>query len=263
MTLEHLPYVPATLQWPRPSVCWPPALGIVHDMEAPEGPLTAENCAQFFARPNATGSTHLCCDENSTVRCVPDERKSAGAKGAPYIGRTVNDWALQIEHAGYARQSRAEWLDRSSLATMEQGARAFAVWSDVYVIPPFRLTDAQIRSGLHGLCGHGDVTRALRVSGGHTDPGFGFPWDVYLEMIRSFKEAEVWTPEEKQTLLDGAKASIAMNDRWNKDARTKLEEVWTNLMDRDDPDPGFRNGTVGAMVQRILYPETEVVAGPQ
>jgi len=253
--LTNYPYVPARLAWPRPAACWPPSLGVVHDMEAPEGPLTAENCARYFQSSAAQGSTHLCCDEDSTVRCVRDTEKSAGAKGYPYRGRSVNDWALQIEHAGYARQSRAEWLDRSSRRTMEQGARAFARWSDLYVIPPFRLTDAEIRSGMHGLCGHGDITRALKVGGGHTDPGFGFPWDVYLEMIRTFKEDEVWTPEEKARLLAGADASVRMDQRWNADARTKLEEVWTNLMDRDDPDPGFRKGTVGAMVQRILYPE--------
>jgi len=248
-------YLPARLQWPRSASCTPPSLGVVHDMEAPEGPLTAENCARFFAGPNARGSAHVCVDENSAVRSVHDDHISAGARGFPYRGRTVNDWALQVEHAGYARQSRAEWLDPSSFATMEIGATVFAEWSDLYIIPPFHLTDDEIRAGRHGLVGHGDVSRALNVGSGHTDPGAGFPWDVYLEMVRDLKEDEVWTPEEKARLLAGADASVAMNDRWNKDARTKLEEIWTNLMDRDDPDPGFRNGTVGAMVQRLLYPD--------
>jgi hypothetical protein len=232
-------------------------------MEAPEGPLTAENCARFFAGPTATGSTQVVVDENSAIRCVLDSEKAAGAKGSPYRAKTVNDWAVQIEHAGYARQSRAEWLDQSSMATMWQGARVFAGWSDLYVIPPYRLADDQIRAGMHGLCGHGDVSRALAVPHGHTDPGSGFPWDVYLEMIRSLKEDEVWTPDEKARLLAGADAAVALDKRWNPDARTKLEEVWTNLMDRDDPDPGFRKGTVGAMVQKLLYPpEDEVIVGP-
>lgn len=253
MTLE-LPYVPARLQWPRSASCWPPSLGVVHDMEAPEGPLTAENCAKFFQNPNSTGSAHVCVDENSAVRCVNDDHMAAGARGFPYRGRTVNDWALQVEHAGYARQSRAEWLDTSSTRTMDQGARVFADWCDDYLIPPFRLTDTQIRNGMHGLVGHGDVSRALGVVSGHTDPGPGFPWDVYLEMVRSHMASEPWTPEEKARLLAGADAAVAMNKRWDDQSRTKLEEVWTNLMDRDDPDPGFRNGTVGAMVQKLLYP---------
>jgi hypothetical protein len=223
-------------------------------MEAPEGPRTAENCARYFAGPLAAGSTQVVVDEDSAVRCVLDTEKAAGAKGAPYRSRTVNDWALQVEHAGYARQSRAEWLDASSTATMEQGARVFADWCDLYVIPPYRLTDDELRAGMHGLVGHADVSRALRVPHGHTDPGTGFPWDVYLEMVRSFMASEPWTPDEKRRLLAGADASVEMNKRWNADARTKLEEVWTNLLDRDDPDPGFRKGTVGAMVQRILYP---------
>lgn len=222
-------------------------------MEAPEGPLTAENCARFFAGPNATGSTQVVCDENSSVRCVLDREKCAGAKGAPYRGKTVNDWALQVEHAGYARQSRAEWLDASSTRTMEQGARVFAAWSDLYVIPPYRLTDDELRAGMHGLVGHGDVSRALRVLHGHTDPGTGFPWDVYLEMVRTFKEDEVWTPDEKARLLAGADAAVEMNKRWDKTGREKVDDLWTQLMDRDHDAPG-KAGTVGAMVQGTRFP---------
>lgn len=262
MDLDLLPYVPARLQWPRAASTSPPCLGVVHDMEAPEGPLTAENCARFFAGSSATGSAHVAVDENSGVRCVRDDHMAAGARGFPYRGRTINDWALHLEHAGYARQSRAEWLDRSSLATLEEGAGVFARWCDLYTLPPYHLTDDQLAAGMHGIVGHGDISRVLHVSSGHTDPGTGFPWDLYLPMIRERMETEVWTPEEKARLLAGADASVEFNERWNKDARTKLEEVWTNLMDRDHPDPGFRKGNVGAMVQKLLYPPSDTPTPP-
>ena len=249
--VDTLPLVPARLAWPRPTGCWPPSLGIVHDMEAPEGPLTAENCARYFAGPLAGGSTHVVVDENSALRCVLDRMKSAGAKGAPYRSRSVNDWGLQVEHAGYARQSRAEWLDRSSTLTMEQGARVFGAWCDEYTIPPYRLTDDEIRAGMHGLVGHGDVSRALRVEHGHTDPGSGFPWDVYLEMVRSFMAGEIWTPDEKARLLAGADASVALEKRWDTSAREKLDSIFIEVIDEDHPEQ-TKSGTLGARVKAIL-----------
>jgi hypothetical protein len=245
--MADLLYRPARLQWPRSASCWPPSLGVVHDMEAPEGPLTAENCALFFAKPTATGSAHICADENSRVRCVQDDHMAAGARGFPYRGRTVNDWALHVEHAGYARQSRAEWLDRSSFATMEQGAISFGEWCDAYTIPPYHLTDEQIVAGMHGLVGHADVSRALNVGGGHTDPGSGFPWDIYLDMVRSNMASEAWTPEEKARLLAGADAAVAMEKRWDTSARTKVDNIWTQTVDATVDNPSTLGGRVAAL----------------
>lgn len=249
--MTDLAYIPARLAWPRPSVCWPPCLGVVHDMEAPEGPLTAEHCARYFEGPKATGSAHVCVDENSAVRCVLDTEKAAGARGAPYRSRTINDWALQVEHAGYARQSRAEWLDASSTRTMEQGARVFAGWCDLYTIPPYRLTDDELRAGMHGIVGHGDVSRALRVPQGHTDPGSGFPWDVYLEMVRSFMAGEIWTPDEKRRLLAGADAAVAIDARWDQSARDKVDVIYAETHDEDHPEV-TPIGTLGGRVKAIV-----------
>lgn len=248
--LGPVDYIPARLQWPRSASCWPPTLGVIHDMEAPEGPLTAENCAHFFQKPNSTGSAHLCADTNSVVRCVQDDHMAAGAKGFPYRGRTINDWALHIELCGYARQSRAEWLDASSVATLRRAAPQVARWCMTYDLPAFRLTDTQIRNGARGLCGHGDVSRALGVSGGHTDPGAFFPWDVFLPMILSWMEDEVWTDAERAKLLQGADASIAMEKRWDQTAREKLDDLWTQVMDQDHPQPG-KAGTLGGRVVAI------------
>lgn len=216
-------------------------------MEAPEGPLTAENCAKFFQGQNASGSAHICADENSRVVCVHDDHMAAGARGFPYRARTVNDWALHVEHAGYARQSRAEWLDPSSFATMQQGALSFAEWCDTYAIPPYHLTDEQILKGMHGLVGHGDISRALRVGSGHTDPGNGFPWDIYLDMVRSNMASEAWTPEEKARLLAGADAAVAINARYEASSRKKLDDIWTQTMDATSTNPTTLGGRVAAL----------------
>src|SRR5688572_13889549 len=80
-------------------------LVVLHDMEAPEKPATAENIASWFAGPNAPrASAHWCFDSNSAVRCVADKDVAWHAPGANHNG-------LGYEMAGYARQTGAEWLD--------------------------------------------------------------------------------------------------------------------------------------------------------
>lgn len=252
--MPDIAYVPARLQMPRSASCWPPSLGVVHDMEAPEGPLTAENVARYFQTDAARGSVHLCADENSRVRCVYDTRVAAGARGYPYRGRAVNEWSLHVEHAGYARQSRAEWLDASSMATMEQGSVCFAEWCDRFWLPPYHLTDDQIRAGMHGIVGHGDISRALGVYGGHWDPGPGFPWDVYLDMVRSHMTTEPWTPAEKARLLAGADAAVAMEKRWDQSARQKVDDIWTQTIDATETNPVTLGGRVAAIWRKVTSP---------
>jgi hypothetical protein len=44
------------------------------------------------------------------------------------------------------------------------------------------------------------------------------------------------TPEEKQLLLDGARAALTLEKRWDPSARSKLDEVWTDVEAFDHPE---------------------------
>ena len=178
--MSDYPYVPARLQWPR-SV--KPSLLVIHTMEAPELHATAESCAQFFQRANATGSAHLCIDDDSIVQSVPYARKAAGARGYPYRGKTVNDYAIHFEHAGYARQSKAEWEDPFSVRMLFWSAIAAAKVCKQFAIPAQALVADQLRSGAAGITTHWEVTKAFRVVGGHTDPGPAFPMVSYVANV--------------------------------------------------------------------------------
>lgn len=176
------PFIPAKYQWSRPKGTYP-ALLVLHSMEAPEKGDTAETCARYFQNPPRVASAHLCVDNNSVVQSVQFEREAAGAKGGPYRGSTINGYGIHIEHAGYARQTPDDWADPFSTQMLYLSSMAAADICIRYHIPPYRLSVPELASGKSGICTHFDVTKAFNVSGGHTDPGLGFPIVRYTSMI--------------------------------------------------------------------------------
>ena len=145
-----------------------PRLIVVHTMESPEGTRTARSIAEWFAGPNAPkASAHVCVDATETITCVYDGDTAWAAPGANADG-------LQIEHAGRAGQSAAQWADDYSQAVLARSARVAAGWCAAYGIPVRRLTDAQLAAGAPGIVGHDQVSRVYKRST-HWDPGPHFP----------------------------------------------------------------------------------------
>ena len=153
---------------------------VIHDMEYPERPEGAEWCAQFFAgvggmtAPRA--SAHYSVDSDSVVQSVRDGDVAWHAPGANHNG-------IGIEHAGYARQRREEWLDDYSRRELEVSARLTARLCRLYAIPVEYLDFAALKAGKRGLTGHRDVSSAF--GGSHWDPGESFPWDVFVSLVTS------------------------------------------------------------------------------
>ena len=184
VTVEY-PYVGAHLIYVRHGGVTP-ALIVIHDMEAPEKGTTAESCAAFFQRLNSTGSAHLCVDNNSIVQCVPYENSAAGARGCCFRSRTVNDYGIHIEHAGYANQTAADWSDNYSQAMLFWSSIAAAKIAKRYAIPTVALDETALRRGDAGIVTHAVVSRAFGVSGGHTDPGPNFPLATYVGAVKNW-----------------------------------------------------------------------------
>lgn len=148
---------------------------IMHDMEWQERPTTAEDCAKMFATMARRASAHACVDNNSAVRSVRDQDTAWAAPGANADG-------LQLEMAGFARQTRAEWLDPYSRAMLRQAAIVVAGWSKAHKIPARRLSRAELKAGKRGISSHADVSAVYKRSD-HSDPGPRFPWDVFLGLV--------------------------------------------------------------------------------
>ncbi len=152
---------------------------VIHDMEARETPLTAENVAAWFAGPNAPkASVHYNVDVDTIVQSVRDEDTAWHAPGANHNG-------IGIEHAGYARQTESEWLDDYSRRMLRLSARLVATLCRRHSIP-VELVDAEgLRNGRRGITTHALVSKAWPHKSNHQDPGKGFPMAWYLDQIRA------------------------------------------------------------------------------
>lgn len=163
-----------------------PKLIVIHYTAGHEGPDDAEGGAAYDQRRTDGTSTHYYVDSNSVIQCVYtwDEAHTARNHG--------NDLGVQYELCGTV-QTRAQWLDPVSDATLWLAARQAARDAKRYGIPVRRLSVAEVRAAhpdfgnqpTKGFCGHIDCTLAFPEDHGtHTDPGPEFPWDLFLARVQ-------------------------------------------------------------------------------
>ncbi|MFD9948778.1 N-acetylmuramoyl-L-alanine amidase [Nonomuraea sp. NPDC059023] len=153
---------------------------VIHTMETGETGNVAENVAAYFARRATKASAHVCVDNNSEIRCVADSDTAWAAPGC-------NDDGLQMELAGRAGQNNSQWADPYSVALLHRAAKIAAAWTKKYNIPIRRLTHAELRAGKAGFIGHIDASKVYKRSD-HWDPGPHFPWEQFLQLVRSYRD---------------------------------------------------------------------------
>lgn len=181
-------------------------LSVVHYTAGSERSTSAEDGAAYDQRRTDGTSCHLFHDSNSSVQCVYrwNRANSAFAKG--------NRLGVHHELCG-TQQTRAQWLDAASDATLWRAAKYVADDCRTYGLQPRRLSVAETRAtwysnGPGGIVGHVDITRAFPEDGGtHEDPGPEFPWDVFLARVQQFmtgSEADDMADSWTQPLTQGA-----------------------------------------------------------
>lgn len=154
---------------------------VIHTMEAPEKSTTAEDVARYFATTDTKASAHLCIDNDSIVQCVMDRDVAWAAPGC-------NNDGIQIELAGTAAQTDAQWDDAYSRALLNNGANAVAQYCLKYNVPIRHLSNTELKNGRKGIVGHVQVSTVYKKSD-HQDPGKSFPWARFLEQVSAFYEA--------------------------------------------------------------------------
>jgi len=172
---DAVPYIEA-VNWTRSVGPQPKTLIVLHSMEAAEAASTAENVAAWFAGqrgPAPRTSAHYAIDADSVICCVPPDRIAWHAPGCNTAG-------IGLEHAGYARQSRAQWLDDYSIRMLMLSAELTAWLCKRFSIPIQFIGADHIKRGGRGITTHAEVTRAYPEKGDHTDPGVFFPIAEYL-----------------------------------------------------------------------------------
>ena len=195
-----------------------PNIIAIHTVEGPENPRTADNVANWFKSVDA--SSHWVHDNDSRVRVVRDEDTSWTLPGA--ANRSLN-----IELAGYARQSKADWADAFSIAMLEGAALSAAEWCIKYDIPTRKLTDDQIRNGSKGFVGHVDVNRVYRKST-HWDPGPHFPWPYFLGRVDA-KIAELKSGKPATKPPTPSNDNSGFSQSWIKTQQEALNKLGADL----------------------------------
>ena len=156
----------------------PPIWIVIHTAEALEHSATAERLQSWAASGPIGVSWHYAVDDDTIAQSVREEHTAWAAPGA-------NARGIQIELAGYARQTDDEWADAFSSAQLELCARLVAGICDRWEIPPVKVGPIEMGEGKSGICGHSDVTRGVgKGRTNHGDPGLRFPWSSFIARVR-------------------------------------------------------------------------------
>jgi N-acetyl-anhydromuramyl-L-alanine amidase AmpD len=231
---------------------------VIHTMEAPEKPTTAETVANWFAGPNAPqASAHYCIDDNSVVQCVRDEDVAWHAPGANHNG-------LGFEHAGFAAQTPKDWQDTYSQALLGISAELVAKKAEEYHIPVVWLQVADLRVGRRGITGHAQVSDAFKKSD-HRDPGPNFPVQQYLALVKKHM-GDAWVPPEEHKATD---QEPSQNPTLKRGASGYQVKRLQQLLEQRGFDPGAVDGVFGPATLRAVMSaqtayglEPDGVAGP-
>jgi hypothetical protein len=190
MDLTKIPFLQARNYTPVSSRVI--SLLCLHTMEAPEKPATAKAVAQWFAGSTAPrASAHYNTDDKEIWQSVKEKDVAWAAPGA-------NKQGIHLEHAGYARQSAAEWADPYSEAMLRLSARLAADICRRHDLPVVFVPAEGLLRGERGITTHAAVSKAWRQTS-HTDPGPGFPMAHYLNLVR-----EAMAPKEIAPMYEPA-----------------------------------------------------------
>lgn len=188
-----------------------------------EGILDKDDMVSFLDN-NPDASAHAAADaEGVAYGGVPDERAAWTA------GPTANNWGLHIELCAFAQMTRDQWLSEEDVTIFvpwigkggawrtirkpKQMLRHAAAWArakaDKFKITIRKVNAQQLRDDVDGICGHADTSAAWGETD-HTDPGAGFPWDVFLTMVQGTeqKESDDMFSDGDRTLLQSVAARV-------------------------------------------------------
>jgi len=211
---------------------------VIHYTAGSERSTSAEDGAVFDQNRDDGTSTHYFVDQNSIVQCVQTKNRGNAAR------HRGNRLGIQYELCGTV-QTRAQWLDAASLATLKLAAKQVARDCRKYDIPVRRLSVAQTRAawtdfpdGPKGIVGHVDCTRAYPEDGGdHTDPGTEFPWDVFLDLVRAEMDGDTVSAADVITALKSAEGKAAVYAAVNQDKVQRYDSAGVALP-ADPAKPG-------------------------
>ncbi len=148
-------------------------------LHSQEGDGTAVSLANYLnstaGGPNPV-SYNLTVDAADTVEVVP-------VNEGPWAAADANDIGVHICFAGSrAAWTRDQWIARGDM--LKRGAKAVAAACKQFDIPAVKVLSTNGWPVTpKGIAAHADFGAR---GGGHTDPGAGFPWPEFVDMVQSY-----------------------------------------------------------------------------
>lgn len=180
---------------------------VLHTTENTVG-TPAENVANYQIN-SQSGSYHYLVDTKKLLRENTDGWLTWSA------GRTSNLNGLHLSFVAQARLTRSQWLLQNTM--LDMGAWQVARWVELYGIPVRFIKGEQLARGSWGITTHYETTRAWHETD-HTDPGQGFPMDIFLQKVSKCLE------KNKTTTTPRKDTAVAHNPVMTD------EELYTQLM---------------------------------
>lgn len=162
---------------------------VIHGTVSPCVRGGARNVANDFHTTTHEASAHYVVDPGEIVQCLTE--RTIGWHAPPNTG------SIGIELCDPQTGSSARWADAGHEAMLRLAARLVREVAARWKVPLVKLSAAQLKAGHRGICGHADVSAAFHQTD-HTDPGTGFPWAHFMDLVTGSGEdddvsaAEVW-----------------------------------------------------------------------
>lgn len=137
---------------------------------------SAKRLAEYQQSPSAGGSYTGAGDRDGLTCRIAEDGSVTWS-----TGNLGNSLGINFCFAGStAHYTRAQWLER--MTQLRAGARVVAYWAAKYGIPVRKLQPGDMKARRKGIGGHDDARELGSTT--HWDPGPGFPWDVFLDLVK-------------------------------------------------------------------------------
>lgn len=158
---------------------------VIHDTEGPYSNTAAEALKNWMKTCDSVSGYHYAYDTDSEVDLVDITDTAWGAGGVNFrsVHLSVCGKALSIPWADFFTTPGGQlFILRSARICLD------------LKIPVNHLTPEEVRDGVAGICGHGDVSVYFPKSQGHTDPAPNFPWQDFINRVRYICSLETEPP---------------------------------------------------------------------
>jgi N-acetyl-anhydromuramyl-L-alanine amidase AmpD len=176
---------------------------VLHGTVSPTVRGQAMRTAQYFANVTRPSSAHYAVDPFEIWQCLPDNLT------AYHDGTNVN--SIGVEMCDMVDGHDNRWGDQLHQNMIKLTSVLVRELCAKYSIPMVRLSVADVRGNLRGICGHSDMRDAFPGSTTHYDPGKAFPWEQFMAyvqappsvLLRNRSVMYIWCEQKDKTITCG------------------------------------------------------------